>query len=64
MASEPLACSFCGRPQNAVRKLVAGQHAFICNDCVTIAKRAMASDTPDVNLPDGWSTPPPDKPKH
>ncbi len=31
-----LHCSFCGKDQSEVRKLVAGPYAFICNECVDI----------------------------
>ena len=27
-------CSFCGKSQHEVRKLIAGQQAFICDECV------------------------------
>ena len=27
-------CSFCGKSQHEVRKLIAGQRAFICDECV------------------------------
>ncbi len=63
MATPALACSFCGRNQNEVSRLVAGQRAIICNDCVRIAKRAMAAPTPDLTPSEGWFTPRPDDPK-
>jgi hypothetical protein len=37
MASEPsntLYCSFCGKSQHEVRKLIAGPTVFICDECV------------------------------
>jgi ClpX C4-type zinc finger len=30
-------CSFCGKSQHDVRKLVAGPHAFICDECVELS---------------------------
>lgn len=33
---KPKYCSFCGKSQNEVRKLIAGPSVFICNDCVTL----------------------------
>ena len=27
-------CSFCGKPQSVVDRLIAGQEAFICGDCI------------------------------
>ena len=33
-----LHCSFCGRAQQQVAKLIAGPNVYICNDCVTLAR--------------------------
>ena len=38
-----LACTFCGRPQNKVRKLIAGPGVYICEGCVEAAKRVISS---------------------
>ena len=29
-------CSFCGRPQSQVKRLVAGPEVYICNECVDL----------------------------
>ena len=29
-----LVCSFCGKHQDQVRRLIAGPGAYICNECV------------------------------
>ena len=29
-------CSFCGRTQDEVKRLIAGPNAYICNECVEI----------------------------
>jgi ATP-dependent Clp protease ATP-binding subunit ClpX len=34
-----LRCSFCGKQQDEVKKLLAGEKAFICNECVAIARK-------------------------
>ena len=31
-----LYCSFCGKSQHEVRKLIAGPSVFICDDCVEL----------------------------
>lgn len=31
-----LCCSFCGKTQNEVKKLIAGPTAFICNECIEL----------------------------
>ncbi|MBL6853471.1 MAG: hypothetical protein ISS15_09960 [Alphaproteobacteria bacterium] len=41
-------CSFCGKPQYDVKKLIAGPGVFICNECVALCEKIMA-DTPDPN---------------
>lgn len=34
---EPLLrCSFCGKPRNEVKKLIAAPKAYICNECVDL----------------------------
>ena len=35
-SKNPLYCSFCGKSQNEVRKLIAGPTVFICNECVEL----------------------------
>ena len=32
----PLYCSFCGKSQHEVRKLIAGPTVFICDECVEL----------------------------
>lgn len=36
MRKDVLYCSFCGKNQHEVRKLVAGPSAFICDECITL----------------------------
>ncbi|WP_042364051.1 ClpX C4-type zinc finger protein [Streptacidiphilus neutrinimicus] len=36
-ATEIARCSFCGKPNPAVRRLVAGPGVYICDACVTLA---------------------------
>ena len=31
-----LFCSFCGKNQNEVRKLIAGPSVYICNECIDL----------------------------
>jgi ATP-dependent Clp protease ATP-binding subunit ClpX len=39
-----LACSFCGKDESKVTKLVAGPNVYICDSCVAIADAIMRSD--------------------
>ena len=35
-SKKPLLCSFCGKNQHEVRKLIAGPTVFICDECVEL----------------------------
>lgn len=39
-----LACSFCGKNQNEVKKLVAGPTAYICDECIDLCRCIVAED--------------------
>lgn len=39
-----LSCSFCGKKQEAVQKLIAGPDVFICNDCVKLCADILKED--------------------
>jgi len=41
-----LACSFCGKRDFEVAKLVAGPRVYICDACVALASQLMQSDGP------------------
>jgi len=34
--SHEVSCSFCGKSQSAVKKIVVGPGVFICNECVEL----------------------------
>lgn len=34
----PIICSFCGKSQDEVQKIIAGPGVFICNECINLAK--------------------------
>lgn len=40
---DELSCSFCGKRQRRVRKLIAGPHAYICDGCVELASSVVGS---------------------
>ena len=59
-------CSFCGKPQNKVRKLVAGPNVYICDECINVCAGILddelsmdyGDDTPDVqDAPETLPTP-------
>ncbi len=37
-AGKPYRCSFCGKSQDQVRKLIAGQGVYICDECITLCR--------------------------
>jgi len=39
-------CSFCGKAQDEVKKLIAGPSVFICNECIVVAVDAAELDKP------------------
>ena len=45
-----LRCSFCGKKETQVSKLVAGPHVYICDECVEIASQIM-NHSQDNNQP-------------
>ena len=39
-----LRCSFCGKSQNEVKKLIAGPTVYICNECIDICNEIISDD--------------------
>ncbi len=42
---EELHCSFCGKSQYKVKKLIAGPTLFICNECIELCNDILSSET-------------------
>ncbi|MDQ1237777.1 MAG: ATP-dependent Clp protease ATP-binding subunit ClpX [Wigglesworthia glossinidia] len=40
-----LCCSFCGKNQNAVRKLIAGMSVYICDECIMLCHNIVQKET-------------------
>ena len=40
-------CSFCGRTQDEVKRLIAGPNAYICNECVDICADLVREEEED-----------------
>jgi ATP-dependent Clp protease ATP-binding subunit ClpX len=40
-----LRCSFCGKTQDQVRRLIAGPNVYICNECVDLCKEIIDEET-------------------
>jgi ATP-dependent Clp protease ATP-binding subunit ClpX len=45
--SKILYCSFCGKGQNEVRKLIAGPSVFICEECVDLCNNIIDEELND-----------------
>ena len=41
---ELLSCSFCGKSQNDVKKLIAGPGVYVCNECIDICNEIINDD--------------------
>ena len=57
-SSEPLKCSFCGKSQKQVIKLIAGPGVYICDECIELCTEIIEEEkidtidsTNEVNLP-------------
>ena len=37
-------CSFCGKTQNAVEKLIAGPGVYICDECIKVCTNIIEND--------------------
>ncbi|MBS0272027.1 MAG: ATP-dependent Clp protease ATP-binding subunit ClpX [Proteobacteria bacterium] len=55
----PLYCSFCGKSQHEVRKLIAGPSVFICDECVDLCTDIIKEENkgPLIRSPEGVPTP-------
>ncbi len=53
-------CSFCGKTQDKVRRLVAGPNVFICNECILLCQEIIADELPMMqDGPDAQELPTP-----
>ena len=62
----PYRCSFCGKSQEQVRKLIAGQGVYICDECINLCQEIIEEEMLEQpkaqarRLPEA-SEPPPDQ---
>ena len=54
-----LYCSFCGKSQHDVRKLIAGPTVFICDECVELCTEIIKEEIKGANLSSTGSVPSP-----
>lgn len=56
---ELIYCSFCGKNQEEVKKIIAGNNVFICNECVELAQEIIREELSEEVLTDLADTPKP-----
>ncbi|MFW6236951.1 MAG: ClpX C4-type zinc finger protein, partial [Desulfosudaceae bacterium] len=42
--SDKLICSFCGKTQKEVKKLIAGPAVYICDECINLCSEIIAEE--------------------
>ncbi len=52
-------CSFCGKSKTEVKKLIAGQGAYICNECVELCNALLEEEYRRLNLSEEFDLPKP-----
>ena len=45
-----LYCSFCGKSQHEVKKLIAGPSVFICDECIDLCNDIIRDELPSTEL--------------
>ena len=46
-SSDVLRCSFCGKKQSQVRKLIAGGGVYICDECIEVCNEILEEELND-----------------
>ena len=56
--SKNIRCSFCGLPQESVKKIIAGPGVYICNECIGLCNDIIENEYYDIHgNPDGPAGP-------
>jgi ATP-dependent Clp protease ATP-binding subunit ClpX len=53
-----LACSFCGKSQDEVQRLIAGPEVYICDECVSLCNEIIAQENLSEDIEEGKLLPP------
>src|SRR5690606_14237142 len=56
-----LRCSFCGKPQDQVRRLIAVPNVYICNECIELCQEIIEEEFLDTFDYDMKELPTPEK---
>ena len=57
-SDKKISCSFCGKSQEEVKKLIAGPNVYICNECVVLCKDILVEDD-KIDTKQGFEIPKP-----
>jgi ATP-dependent Clp protease ATP-binding subunit ClpX len=49
-SAESLRCSFCGKSQEDVKKLIAGHTVYICDECINLCNEILAEDKEEKGI--------------
>ena len=49
-SEKTLYCSFCGKSQHEVKKLIAGPSVFICDECIDLCNEIIRDELPAGDL--------------
>ena len=52
-----LKCSFCGKSQKQVKKLIAGPGVYICDECIDLCNEIIEEESPRRPRPTSTSCP-------
>jgi ATP-dependent Clp protease ATP-binding subunit ClpX len=50
----PVSCSFCGKRQPAVKKIIRGPGVYICNECVDLCNDVIVEEIDAEGVPNWW----------
>jgi len=53
--SDDLMCSFCGKSQDEVKKLIAGPSVYICDECIQLCNEIIAEEYSEESEEDASS---------
>ena len=48
-SEKTLYCSFCGKSQHEVKKLIAGPSVFICDECIDLCNEIIRDELPSAD---------------
>jgi ATP-dependent Clp protease ATP-binding subunit ClpX len=46
----PVKCSFCGKSQDEVHRIIAGPGVYICNECVELCQEIYEEDVGNIQM--------------